>query len=425
VSNHLAFATVTAALRDLLLPAATSAVSGSDVTFDRPDANKTNAAVVNLYLYQVTPNAAWRNADLPTRRPDGSLAQRPQAAFDLHYILTFFGSDKDQEPQRLLGSTVSLLHTEPVLSREAIRKTAQNTHATDGTHYLVTSDLAEQVELIRLAPLSLNLEELSKLWSVFFQIPYRLSIAYQASVVLVEPEVSTQPPLPVRARNLYVVPFRQPELDEAVAAGGPGLPILPGDTVVLRGRNLRGEITRVRIGSVEVAPKPADVRDDEVRIDLTVPPFAAGDLRAGVLGAQVVQRRLMGTPPKPHAGAESNVAPFVLRPQITKTGANPDVTFGAPDPHGVRLVTVGIAPQVGAAQRVVLLFNLLGEPAAGAPRAFSAVAERRALDTDPVQFKLGDLPAATPLLVRVQVDGAESPLEVGNDGAYKGPQVTI
>ena len=35
----------------------------------------------------------------------------------------------------------------------------------------------------------MNLEELSKLWSVFFQTPYALSIAYQASVVLIEPDL--------------------------------------------------------------------------------------------------------------------------------------------------------------------------------------------------------------------------------------------
>ena len=35
---------------------------------------------MNVYLYQVTPNAAFRNVDLPTRRADGTLVKQPVAA---------------------------------------------------------------------------------------------------------------------------------------------------------------------------------------------------------------------------------------------------------------------------------------------------------------------------------------------------------
>jgi hypothetical protein len=416
MSNHLAFANVTAALRDLLDAAAKAGVSGAGATAERPDTLKDDNPRVNLFLYQVTPNAAWRNADLPTRRQDGTLAQRPQAAFDLHYVLTFYGSDKQHEPQILLGSVLSLLHAQPVLSPEILRGAAKDT--------LVASNLAEQVEAVRLAPTGFNLEELSKLWSVFFQVPYKLSVAFQASVVLIEPEVTVQPALPVRARNLVVAPFRQPEIDEVVPAAGPGLPIFPGDTIVLRGRNLTGDVVRVRIGGAEVTPAAADVADGEIRLLLDAPLFLPGTLRAGVVGAQVVQLQLLGVPPTLptlHAGSESNVAPFVLRPRIKTVGPNPDVTLAAAV-DGMRAVTVGIEPPVGAEQRVVLLLN---EPGAANPRAFSALAERRSSDTDPVFFQVRGLAAGTALLVRVQVDGAESPLHVAADGSYDGPQVTV
>ncbi|HEY4588515.1 MAG TPA: DUF4255 domain-containing protein [Thermoanaerobaculia bacterium] len=412
MSNHLAFANVTAALRDLLDAAAKKAVSGAEATAERPDTLKDDSPRVNVFLYQVTPNAAWRNADLPTRRTDGTVGQRPQAAFDLHYVLSFYGSDKQHEPQRILGSVVSVLHTQPVLSPEIIQGAAKGT--------LAASDLARQVEPVRLAPTGFNLEELSKLWSVFFQVPYKLSVAYQASVALIEPEITTQPALPVRARNLYVFPFQQPEIDEVVSAAGPGLAVLPGDTVVLRGRNLRGEVTRVRIGGLEVEPAPGDVSSQEVRVALTAPPFPADALRAGVVGAQVIHPRTMGTPATPHAGTESNAAPFLLRPRIKRVGPNPDVTISAPV-DGVRPVTVGIEPRVGKEQRVVLLLN---EPVPANPKAFSALADKRANDTDPVVFQVRGLTTGTVLLVRVQVDGAESPLDV-EAGAYAGPKVTV
>ncbi len=284
MSNYLAFATVTATLVDLLDAAAKKAVAGALATTERPDLLDKNAVGVNIFLFQVTPNAAWRNADLPTRRPDGTAVQRPQAAFDLHYLLSFHGTETQYEPQRILGSVVSVLHSQPVLSREMVRDASKTP--------LAASNLADQVELVRLSPMGLNLEELSKLWSVFFQVPYRLSLAYQASVVLLDAEVTVQPALPVQARNLYVMPFRQPEVDEVIADAGPGLPILPGGTIVLRGRNLRGDETRVRIGGVDIKPDAEKVSDGEIRVALP-----AG-LPAGVLGCQAVHLLWMGTPPE-------------------------------------------------------------------------------------------------------------------------------
>jgi len=412
VSNQLAFAHVTEALRGLLEAVAKPAVSGAVGTAERPDTLKDDAPRVNVFLFQVTPNGAWRNADVPTRRQDGTVARRPQAAFDLHYMVSLYGSDKQSEPQRLLGAVVSLLHSQPVLSPAILEAAATGT--------LAASDLAAQAELVRVTPTGFSLEEMSKLWSVFFQVPYKLSIAYQASVVLIEPEVAVQPALPVRDRNLYVAPFRRPEVDEVVNAAGAGLPILPGDVAVLRGRNLLGPATRVRVAGVEVTPARADVRDAEVRVALATPPFPAGALAAGVLGAQVVQLELLGTPPVPHACTESNVAPFVLHPRIKTVGPNPDVSISAAT-GDVRTVTVGIEPQVSKDQRAVLLLN---EPVTTNPRSFSALAERRANDTDPVVFKVRGLVAGTDLLVRVQIDGAESPLDAAG-GAFGGPKVRV
>lgn len=68
MSNFLAIATATATLKRMLQN--TIAVPGATVTTDRPGSpqNGTPGPGINLYLYQVTPNAAWRNVDLPTRR---------------------------------------------------------------------------------------------------------------------------------------------------------------------------------------------------------------------------------------------------------------------------------------------------------------------------------------------------------------------
>lgn len=422
MSNALAFATATAALRHLLDPVASQAVPGASATIERPDSIKDDKPRINLFLYQVTPNAAFRNSDLPTRRPDGSAGRRPQAAFDVHYILSFFGSEKDQEPQRLLGGAVSLLHSQPLLSPEIIQAAIQSATGGDPTHFLGRSDLARQVDRVRFSPVGLNLEELSKLWSVFFQVPYRLSMAWQGSVVLVEPEVETRPSLPVRERRLFVLPFQEPFLDAAGAvAGGP--PLAAGDTLVLRGRHLRGEVTLLRIGGLEVVPRPEDVQAGEIRLPLAEPPFPAGTLRAGVLSAQVVQRLRMGEPAVPHTGFTSNAVPFVLHPRIRRLpGDAPDVQISAPDAGGVRTVTVALEPRAGARQHALLLLHRLG---GGAPASISVEAEPRETDSGSVTFRVPGLAAAEEHLIRVRIDGAESLLETGGDGSFARPKVTV
>ena len=208
MSNHLAIATVTAGLRQRLGPAVGSAVAGATVTTLLPDAPAQSQPEprVNLFLYQVTPNSVWRNADLPARNSSGTLVQRTSAALDLHYLFSFYGDEAQLEPQRLLGAVVRTLHSQPLLSRPII----QSTIASPTFAFLAQSDLGSSSESVRFIPTALALEELSKLWSVFLQTPYRLSIAYQGTVVCIEPDDLRRPALPVRARNLYAAPFRQP-----------------------------------------------------------------------------------------------------------------------------------------------------------------------------------------------------------------------
>src|SRR6516165_2065207 len=103
MSNALAIATVTQTLVTVVSDALqTSQVGGAIPTALRPDATSglPNTGV-NIFLYQVTPNIAARNADLPTRRADGTLLRRPQIGLDLQYLLTFYGDDLKLDQQRM------------------------------------------------------------------------------------------------------------------------------------------------------------------------------------------------------------------------------------------------------------------------------------------------------------------------------------
>jgi hypothetical protein len=433
MSNFLAIATVTETLRQILdAAAAASKIAEAKATAVRPTTGTTAlpAVGVNLYLYQVTPNSALRNVDQPTRRGDGTVLEPPQIALDLHYLLTFYGKEQELEPHRMMGSVLRYLNSRPLLTRESIRNAKLSVSA------LADSNLDEQLEFVRLIMMPMTLEEMSKLWSVFLQTPYVPSIVYQASVVLIRGDEVAQPALPVRSRNLYVRTFRQPVIEQILSQRPPASeisadrPLVVGDTVYLTGRQLRGDVTRVRLGTLEITP--TEVSDTRITFQLDMPPFPAQSLRAGVHGVQVIQHARMGTPESDHAGNASNVSAFVLRPVVTATA----VPISSHVVDGVALctddLTLNFTPRVGVRQRVALILNEFNPPADRTARAYCF--EVSFTPSSPTDTSVASIVTrveevvAGDYLVRVQVDGAESPLKPGPDPSnpiYFEPKVTI
>ncbi len=401
MSNYLAIATVTAALQQVLHTPVSNAVGSAMVGFNRPDASTATTPLVNIFLYQITPNAAYRNADLPTRRSDGSLSQRPQAAFDLHYLFTFHGNDAQLEPQRLLGAVATTLHSQPLLSNDNINSAV----ATFG--FLAGSGVDSQIERVRFTPTALSLEEFSKLWSVFFQVEYTLSAVYQASVVLMESSDTPVPAPPVIQPNLYVVPFRSPYVSQIVSQDGK--PITSTSTILIQGTHLANPNTFVFLEDQELSPTVIA----DTQLTLPIPP----GLHAGVKALQVLQKLDMGTPAATHRGFESNVAPFVLHPTVQSATASP-----APSPPGGTNVTVTLKPNIGIGQRAVLLLNNVS---GATPVAFSSTATVSTADSNQIVLNISNVPTGS-YLVRVQVDGAESLLTV-NSGTklLDGPTVNM
>jgi Pvc16 N-terminal domain len=202
MSNYLAIAAVTAALHDILQNAALT-VSGTDVTLKRPERVSTDGqdkAAINMYLYQTSPNPSWSNVDLPTRNGNGGLVRRPQIALNLDYLISFYGSELVMEPQRLLGSALAALNAHPVLEMDTIKS------AIDSRDYLSQSTIFDQTELVKFGQINLSLEELSKLWSIFFQVPYTLSVVFRASPVFVEAQLDTLTVKLVAEKGVHIGP---------------------------------------------------------------------------------------------------------------------------------------------------------------------------------------------------------------------------
>ncbi|HEX6288335.1 MAG TPA: DUF4255 domain-containing protein [Herpetosiphonaceae bacterium] len=411
MSNFLAIATVTSALSQMLQGAIQADVPGALVKTVRPDKD-VPAKGLNIFLYQVSQNPAWRNADLPTRSASGSLVQRPQAALDLHYLLSFYGNETDLEPQRVLGSAVRLLHTRPMLTRRQISDMIDSFVALDPNHYLARSNLADQVELVKFTPLPLSLEELSKIWSVFFQTQYALSVAYQCSVVLIEAEETPRSTLPVIERQIFVEPIRQVRIE---AVDPQMIVFAPGATIALRGRGLLDDDTIVQFGTLEQTPAPGSTPD---LLNVALPT----GLRAGVNTVRVIHRLPLGrNEPRARNSFMSNIAAFILRPALN--------TISFIDDADGRRLTVNAAPAIGLRQQVALVLNQVVTPP-DVPLTYTLSPRPRDDESDPLVFDADGVSDGT-YLARLQVDGAESELQQEMDEEqpdYKqfiGPTVTI
>ena len=86
-------------------------------------------------------------------------------------MMSCYGNETELEPQRLLGSVIRTFNDQPLLTEAMIRETTL-----DSTfRFLADSNLADQMQQALIIPINMNLEDLSKTWSVFFQTPYLLS----------------------------------------------------------------------------------------------------------------------------------------------------------------------------------------------------------------------------------------------------------
>ncbi len=427
MSNHLAVAATTRTLAHLLDRELTEDFPAAHALPGRPDANVGNTdPQARIFLYRVEPNAAWRTAALPSRSPTGQLHERPQIGLTLQYLVTFVGNEALQEPQRILGSVMRTLNSRPVLTRGEIEAMAAAAVLEDAASPMALADLAEQPEVVRVSPLPLTLDELSSLWSSFFQTPYQLSIAYEAcAVVLTADDLPTRS-LPVRERQVFTTTMLRPTISATTAADGPFHPIQIGTTLVITGNQLQGDdVTVVAFGGVEVAPDPAQVTG--ARIEVQVP----ADARAGAVGLRVIHRRPMGHPPQPRLAGQSAAFPVVVQPRITTAADVHDLDIDAETDLRSGGITVSVEPPVGSRQMVTLLLNAVP---GGTGRSLVLEDERRDGPGDPhetadLDIAFVGVPAGD-YLYRVTVDGAETPLEVDatpgpTEGQYDGPVVTV
>ncbi|MDT5271234.1 MAG: hypothetical protein QOH49_3420 [Acidobacteriota bacterium] len=422
MSSALAIASVTAVLKDLLdnavIDHSVSAIVGGPVTVTaqspgqiKPNDQGVISRQLNLFLYYVAPNTGWSNMGLPSRDARGTSITNPPLALDLYYLLTAYGKE-DLEAEILLGYAMQRFHETPVLTRDAIRTAlAQPGGPVSGAGILPSalgalsaSDLADQVEQIKLTQHPFNVEEASKLWSAF-QTNYRPSVAYHISVVLVQSEGVVKSSLPVLRRGVDDRgAVAQPDTNSpfptlfSVEPASDQIAAVLGGELVVKGQRLDAATVAVVIQNprldapLELTPL-AGATAEEVRVLLQIVPATdASVFVAGVYTLSLVLDR--GTPEE----RTTNEVPFALasRLPVPPPVGDPSSIEAVRGADGTVTVTARCRPDVLPTQRVTLV---VGES--------EALAQTRTTRTGTLTFRFRQLPAGD-YFVRLRVDGVES-----------------
>ena len=428
MSNVLAIAAVTQLLKDMindaLINGIVSEATGADFSVTALPPNRVvaenatdQATQLNLFLYRVSPNAALRNSDLPTRNRAGELTCKPRLSLDLHYILTAVSAE-ELHAEILLGYAMQLFHETALLPREIIRN-ALNVAAIDEIlpqdfDPIQASELADQIELIKITPRTLSMDDMSKLWTAF-QASYRTTVAYDVSVVLIERELPTRPSLPVLTRGGLADPVTGrdpgitlrpdvantvPTLTRVAAEDGHAVMRL-GGRVVLEGFALGGDEVTVRFTepgtNVVLAVVPVQPSSPN-RLIVALPDGAAlapgSSLAGGVsdpatwrIGAYFVDVQVAS------AGgriAVSNGLPMALAPLSAASVA----AVG-----GDTVLTMSVAPPIRPGQTIAVVAGQRAAPV-----------ETPAAPISAASAVFAGLTSGASLPVRLRVDGIDSPV---------------
>lgn len=213
---------------------------------------------INLFLYKVQENSFFKNKDWEVSQSDPNQITPPPLSLNLYYLLTPHAVNDAQNgnvaAHEILGDAMRVLHQFPVIPNE---------HLAPG--------LVDSREQIKIIQVPVDMDELSKVWSTF-STPFRMSVAYEISVVQLDQADDTTRDMPTRVSTVgvpdIIATHRLPRVNAIEPLSGPA-----GTVVTISGDNLGGWRACVDIGTERV------MDGDEISgnsIDVTVPPTLSG-----------------------------------------------------------------------------------------------------------------------------------------------------
>jgi hypothetical protein len=214
---------VSESLRNLLL-GEMELTSEVPVTVLAPDEGGGDRRI-NLFLYKVQESPFLKNMDWQVKRGEPTQLVPPPLSLNLFYLMTPYAPN-----DVLAGNAAS-----HAILGEAMRVFYENSIVPED--YLVDGlkGAREQVKIIHN---TLDLEELSQVWSTFTQ-PFRLSVMYEVSVVQLDMLSSSERAMATRVRGIgkpdVSAPFNPPVVEDIEPKSGPA-----GTVINFRGKNLSG-----------------------------------------------------------------------------------------------------------------------------------------------------------------------------------------
>lgn len=147
----------------------------SIVLFSPGEIDSNDNVRLSLFLYQVLENVHLKNQEMQVADP--KRLTFPSVTLELYYMLTSHPpsgaqerTDKSLEEHTVLGKAVRVLYDNPILKGSVLK-----------------GDLNKDEEL-HVTMTSLNLEDLTKIWTTFSNKPFRPSVCYVATPVRIDSE---------------------------------------------------------------------------------------------------------------------------------------------------------------------------------------------------------------------------------------------
>jgi Pvc16 N-terminal domain len=133
--------------------------------------------LLTLFLYKVTESPDLKNAERQVvRQPNGQVLERPAPlSLDTYYLLTAHAGDPpDQlEAHRALSRAMRVFYDNGILQGSQLRADDPSTGLTESSVLRIT-----------LNPISM--EDMTRIWSVFPDVPYEISVSYLVTPVEID-----------------------------------------------------------------------------------------------------------------------------------------------------------------------------------------------------------------------------------------------
>lgn len=184
MSDYTAIADVGETLIDLLIGKMKDLdLDDSSIVLVSPGEIQTNNTIrLSLFLYQVSENVHMRNQELQIFDP--VTLNYPPITLDLFYMLTSYPSlgnpdvtERTKDEHSILGRAIQVLYENSIIAGTALK-----------------GNLSEKYDELHITMSYLSLDDITKIWNTFGDIPFRPSVFYLVTPVMIDSTrmVSTQ-----------------------------------------------------------------------------------------------------------------------------------------------------------------------------------------------------------------------------------------